>query len=296
MIGEEFEVWAWGLLARHYPATQLVRIPAGMGGDYGLEGYSRDGVAYQCYADQDSVGRRDRTDKQKAKLRRDTAKLKDNSTAIEAVLGDVKLHAYVLIVPEYHAAELVTYAQKRSADIRGWNLPFIADDFFIFVKTPSDYPAAFVSAMADGAAEAQISEPRVPVKDIDEFPGDRPDLVRTLDEKLDVLKGLTGADPVTLRAKFIEWYLARERILGQVHREWPHLWESIEGARQLREDRLELESELASSGAGQRLTSLLADYQEQLVAIRGLRPADAQRLAYGQAADWLMRCPLRFRT
>jgi len=266
-----------------------------MGGDYGIEGYSRDGVAYQCYADQDSANRRDRTDKQKAKLRRDVRKLRDNAHQIETVLGGVVLHAYVLMVPDYHAAELVAYANERAEDARSWGLPFIADDFTILIKTPSDYPAAYAAAMRDGEAEANIAEPRVPLERIRDFPEEEPALVTVLDEKLEVLRALTGADVAPLRQKFIQWYLAREEILTQIRGEWPHLWDAVEQARRLREDRLEIESQLATESADRRLTTLLADFENQLAEIGGIRPSDAQRLAYGQSADWLMRCPLRFR-
>ncbi|WP_145724546.1 MULTISPECIES: hypothetical protein [unclassified Nocardioides] len=54
-------------------------LPAQMGGDYGIEGFSTDGIAYQCYADQDSLGLRARTDKQKKKLYDDTVKLKTHA-------------------------------------------------------------------------------------------------------------------------------------------------------------------------------------------------------------------------
>jgi hypothetical protein len=41
---------------------------------------------------------------------------------------------------------------------------------------------------------------------------------------------------------------------------------------------------------------LVKSYQDDLIAHGGgVREADAQRLAWGQTGEWLMRCPLRFR-
>ena len=48
--GEDFEEMCWGLLRRRYPIPDLVRLPATLGGDHGIEGFSKDGIAYQCYA------------------------------------------------------------------------------------------------------------------------------------------------------------------------------------------------------------------------------------------------------
>lgn len=38
--GDDFEEFFWGLLRRKYPQQDLVYLPAQLGGDYGLEGFS----------------------------------------------------------------------------------------------------------------------------------------------------------------------------------------------------------------------------------------------------------------
>ena len=77
--------------------------------------------------------------------------------------------------------------------------------------------------------------------------------------------------------------------------EWPDTWEAIERRRKLREERLELESELSPDEPNRRLLNLLSEYENDLSDnVAGVRQADAQRIAIGQAGEWLMRCPLRF--
>lgn len=294
--GDDFEQMCWGLLRRRYPPQDLIYIPAEMGGDYGIEGFSDDGTAYQCYADRDSPSLRERTNKQKAKLTRDTLKLRKNATEIEALLDGLVFHHYVLFVPQYHAAELVVSAASRSEAVRSWGLAFVAADFAIRIKTPEDYPAELTAAMEDRAAHAMISTPGVTEERILSFPGERPDLVKTLDEKLGVLSTQTGANESVLRDKLIRAYLAREQILGQLQREWPHLSEGVERARRVREEALEIESELDSDAPDRRVLTLLEGYKDHLLGnVPGIREPDAQQLAHGQVADWLMRCPMRFR-
>src|SRR3954453_23378615 len=134
--GDAFEAIFWNLLRRRYRPEELVYIPATMGGDCGIEGFSTDGIAYQCYADRDSVTLRHRTDKQKSKLYTDTAKLKTYAAKLEEILDGVVLEHYFLMVPEYHAAELVAYAATRSEAVRGYELAFIDERFAIRIKTP----------------------------------------------------------------------------------------------------------------------------------------------------------------
>lgn len=125
--GDDFEAFVWSLLQRRYPPEELRYFPAAMGGDKGLEGFSTDGIGYQCYADKDSLTLRARTDKQKAKSTRDTNKLKKNRDALIALLDGTVLNHYFLIVPQYHSTEVIEHANKRSELVRSWGLPFISE-------------------------------------------------------------------------------------------------------------------------------------------------------------------------
>jgi hypothetical protein len=295
--GDAFEERCWGLLRRRYPPEQLVYVPAEMGGDCGIEGFSTDGIAYQCYADRDSVTLRHRTDKQKSKLYIDTAKLKTYAAKLEEILDGVVLEHYFLMVPEYHAAELVAYAATRSEAVRGYELAFIDERFAIRIKTPQDYPAELRAALQDGAVKAIVPEPQVAAEHVELFADEKPELVDVLDAKLAVLQAASpGADLTVLRDRFIRAFLAKEQVMEALQ-EWPDTWESVERRRVLRQEALELESELSPDAPDRRVLGLIKDYEGDLAAnVAGVRQADAQRLAMGQAGEWLMRCPLRFRS
>lgn len=295
--GDDFEDLFWGLLCRKYDQTDLVRIKSTMGGDFGIEGYSCDGVAYQCYADQDSVNLRHRTDKQKQKLYRDTEKLKKNEKELAAALAGVVIRRYVLAVPQYHAAELVTYANERAAVIRGYGLSFIRDDFAIRIKSPEEYPVEYQAALADGVVKALLPEPAVSAEDVEAFPGAEPQLARNLDEKLQVLQEHhPTADVGALRGSLTRAFLAKEQLLQKL-REWPETWESVEQQRRLRQESIEMDNELSPHGPQVRVPALMREYAGQLESrVPALSPEDAQRLSYGQTGEWLMRCPLRFRS
>lgn len=294
--GEDFEDLFWGLLCRKYHQTDLVRLKATMGGDYGIEGYSCDGVLYQCYADQDSVNLRNRTDKQKKKLYRDTEKLKRYEAKLAAALDGLVVRHYVFAVPQYHAAELVTYANERAAVVRGYGLSFVANDFAIRIKSPDEYPAEYQAALTDGAMKALLPDPEITPEQLEAFPADEPLLARNLDGKLEILRQHNPSVGVeALRGTFTRAFLVKEQLLERL-REWPETWESVEQQRRLRQETVELDNELSPDAPHVRVPTLLKDYTAQLEdRVPALSPGDAQRLAYGQAGEWLMRCPLRFR-
>lgn len=294
--GDDFEQAFWGLLRRRYKPEQLVYIPATMGGDYGIEGYSTDGIAYQCYSDRDSLTLRHRTDKQKAKLLADTSKLKKYASKLEAILDGTNIEHYFLVVPEYHAAELITYANSRAKAVREYNLGFISKTFAIRLKTFDDYPAELAAAIMDGAAQAVVSVPEVGDNHVNLFSEETPELARVLEGKLGILNGDgVNRDIPEFRDRLIRAFLKKD-IIMRAMRDWPDTWEAIERQREAREEKLEIENDLVSSAPNQRILDLVREYQEQLeTSVAGLRQIDAQRLAYGQIGEWLMRCPLRLR-
>ncbi|WP_328466301.1 hypothetical protein OHA21_45895 [Actinoplanes sp. NBC_00393] len=292
--GNDFEQRFFGLLRRRYSVQELVFIPADMGGDCGIEGYSRDGIAYQCYADRDSLTLRHRTDKQIAKLNRDTLKIQKYQTRLAEVLGRTRIKAYILGVPEYHAAELITHANKRADVVKGWGIPFIDPSFTIGIKTPVDYPAELSAALADRAAEALLPATSVDDAQVDRFHGDEPQLVHVLDEKLSVMRE-SLRNPASLRRMFVRDFLRKEQLMLSL-KSWPHTWEAVERRRVARQEEIEFDNELSSDPAKLRIKDLIQQYRSELLdAAGGLRYDDANLIARGQVGGWLMDCPLELR-
>lgn len=293
--GEDFEEMCWGLLRRRYSIPNLVRLPATVGGDRGIEGFSKDGIAYQCYADRDSLTLRHRTDKQKQKLTRDTAKLKKYATDLEAILDGLLIENYVLMVPQFHATELVAHAVRRAKSVRDFGLSFIGANFAISIKVPQDYPAELKAAEIDGAASPLLPDPAVGEADVELFGDRKPDLISVLDGKLESLEEDSPARRV-LRDELVRSFLVKEELMGGL-RDWPETWEAVERRRQLRQEALKLQNQLDQSDPNERITALIDSYQADLKEnVAGLPDPDAQRIASGQVGDWLMRCPLSFRT
>lgn len=292
--GEDFEEMCWGLLRRRYAIPQLVRLPATMGGDHGIEGFSKDGIAYQCYADRESLTLRHRTDKQKQKLTRDTSKLKKNATELEAVLDGMLIDDYVLMVPEFNAAELVAHAVHRAETVRGFGLSFIGANFAISIKVPQDYPAELKAAEIDGAASPLLPDPTIEEADVELFRDREPDLISVLNGKLESLQKESPARR-ELRDELVRSFLVKEELMEGL-RDWPETWEAVERRRQLRQNALRIQNQLDHAEPNERITALIDSYQADLKEnVAGLPDPDAQRIATGQVGDWLMRCPLSFR-
>lgn len=293
--GDDFEAFAWSLLQRRYPPEKLRYFPAEMGGDNGLEGFSTDGIAYQCYADKDSLDLRARTDKQRSKLNRDTLKLKKKKDDLLKLFDGVIIEHYFLIVPQYHSTELVAYANERAAIVRSWGLPFIASTFAILLKTPKDYQGEYQAALNDAAAQVSIPDPSVSDGAVADFVGTESELTETLSRKLATLREHHPSVNVEMMRKSLtRWFLAKEEMMETL-RSLPQTREAIEAQRRLKQETLEFEHGFAVDLPHARVLGVIADYSQQLESrVAGLRSGDADRISRGQAGEWLMRCPLEF--
>src|SRR4051794_37169387 len=89
------------LLGLRFSPWSYQPIPDRVDGDYGLEGFSSDGVAFQCYAAEEPLSVEMLTEKQRDKITRDINKLCDNHQLLAGILGGVRIHTWVLMVPRY---------------------------------------------------------------------------------------------------------------------------------------------------------------------------------------------------
>lgn len=293
--GDDFESFVWTLLQRRYPPEKLRYFPAEMGGDNGLEGFSTDGIAYQCYADKDSLDLRARTDKQRAKLNRDTLKLEKKKDNLLKLLDGVVIEHYFLIVPQYHSIELVSYANERAAIVRSWNLPFISTNFRIALKTPTDYQGEYQAALNDSAAQVLFPAPSVSDDAVADFSTAESELAATLSDKLKILWTYhPTANIDVMRTSLTQWFLIKEEMM-EILRSMPQTREAVEAERRLKQESLEFENGFAVTQPHERVFQVMKDYAEQLESrVAGLKAGDAERLSRGQAGEWLMRCPLEF--
>jgi hypothetical protein len=291
-IGEEWEAQMIAALRRRYPGARLTVIKALVGGDGGLEAFSHDGVGYQCYADRDSQTLRHRTDKQKDKINRDTLKLKRNKDVLVVRLGGMVLDRWVLLVPEFHAAELVDHGNERAHVIKSWNLPFIGSDFRIVVQDEQEYAGELRALMAEGLAKLSLSTAPPSEEEVSALSTERPRLVEVLDAKLSVLPPDQGIAPAEVRDRLLKAYLLKGKLMSELE-DWPQTLEAIEAIRRAKEEAVAMESDF-SPYTSERIPALMGEYAAELAQqVPSLTGAQAQHLSHGTVAEWLMRCPLR---
>src|SRR4051794_35491340 len=91
--GKTWQVHVNAILTIHHQLNVCTyhSVADKVGGDGGLEGFSSDGHAYQCYCDEASVDTADRANKQKRKVTTDIKKLETYKDFWEEMLQGVRL-------------------------------------------------------------------------------------------------------------------------------------------------------------------------------------------------------------
>ena len=112
--GEDWQQLVLRLLKVRYPVGEFVEVPDTVCGDCGIEGFGRDGKAFQCYVAQEPLPTAELTKRQKAKVTRDLDKLVSNRSTLRIILGETQLRFWILVVPRWEDKDLQVHAQAKA--------------------------------------------------------------------------------------------------------------------------------------------------------------------------------------
>ena len=283
------------LLQKRY-ATQnahaLQLVPDQHQGDLGLEAFSHNGYAYQCYAAEEPLSTAQLYDKQRDKLTTDLGKLRDRSREVSSLLGPVIIHRYVFMVHRNASRHLIAHGHSKADDVRSWNLPFVHDSFSIVIETAADY------AVEREAIHA-LPSPVIEAEDLTEdftrtWQGSNPTLQGRALGKLSRVTGNSETQNAVLDA-LTQQYLIGENALERLKEITPETHRAILRARAHRERLLVLEHPASQNRSHETLSVIAGKLTETLSRdFPTLSTQMAEVFAWATVADWLMRCPLDF--
>jgi hypothetical protein len=136
---EEWQELIAKLLLLKFGIGNFVEIPDTVQGDCGLEGFTRCGKAFQCYAAEEPLETAELTRKQKAKISADVAKLIKNQQAIAGLLGPTVIELWILVVPRWEDKSVLAFAESKIAELRAANIPFVSTKIVPSICTGEDF-------------------------------------------------------------------------------------------------------------------------------------------------------------
>ena len=293
---EEWQERTILLLKRRYGATGFQEIPDRDRGDYGLEGFARDGSVYQCYSAEEPLSTNDLYAKQRNKITKDLSKFKDNKDDLIKIFGPTKISFWVLVVPRWESKDLLKHAEKKAEEIRNANLPYVADNFFIHIATEEYFAAERQLLLGLGLAKIQMYPDELETTTIEDWSGENDGLVKTLDYKIEKLNpSLDKNGKLQLRDKFIGHYIEGQNVLEKLHSEYSDLYEAVKRLKTNRKKFLETSSQIPTGIPADTFNRALSEFKNELTdEVKGLSNNTIETLSYEAVSDWLLRCPLDF--
>jgi hypothetical protein len=295
--GDGWQEYCNQLLALHHPDAYQV-IPDGDRGDCGLEGHSTDGrgCAYQCYAPDAEINIAQRRDKHKIKISNTVATLIRQRDRLGRVVGSHTIQRLIFLFPRLDSADVNAHAQQQTAVLRTavaeCSIACIAPDVVLAVWAIPPY------LVAERTELERIGARRVPLPQVDigdaEIEAHRIKAAEALvgaseklarrfgaprtPELMDVLlnDALVGSEQERLLAARPEVYEQYVRLKARQQRDVT--LRSLEGGT----------AELSLADLKDNLRLRIEDE------IPSVHARDADTLASGSVAGWLIECPLDF--
>jgi hypothetical protein len=288
--GTEWQDFCILLLRKRYDSHDLQEVPDRHNGDLGIEAFSHDGCAFQCYAALEPVNVNDLYESQRDKLTEDLGKLKKNASALEAMLGDIRIKKYVYMVHRNDSRKILTHAATKAAEVRSWGLSFILDEFKIVVVT-DDYYAAERSAIV--AIPAQLVSPD-PVASLGmaKWINENAPLVKEANRKLTGV-GTTGAALDRYIDALLTQFLEGENALQKLRVKYPEQWRTTTTIKSRKEGRLALDYPATQAAPSEVILNVAHDLAAEIIRdAPSISGPLAESMAWAVVADWIMRCPL----
>lgn len=294
--GDEWEKYIQSLLEHHYGPGNYQHIPARHGGDFGIEGYSTDGCAYQCYAAQEPLSTKERYEKQRDKITTDIGKFISNKCELMNTFGTTLIRRWILVVPLSESSQLMQHASKKAREVLSAQLPYVTDDFKVIIITDSSFKKEIQELASVNAIDIELPDVEITSEDCDGWIANNEGLVGNLKRKACKINGLDSDEKVDRFARLmISHYLKGQNSLAHFNSNYPDFYARLDRCKRSYEVHLATLSMIIDVSAPQHLAGALEKYKVELRdAVRNLPNAAIDDLGWEGVSDWLMRCPLDF--
>lgn len=294
--GDEWEDYIQLLLQKHYGLGNYQAVPAKHGGDFGIEGYSTDGCAYQCYAAQEPLSTKQRYEHQRDKITTDIGKFISNKSDLIKLFGNTVIQRWILVVPISESALLMQHASKKTQEVLDAGLPYVSSDFKIVIVTDSCFEKEVQELANIGVIDVVLADVEITPDVRDSWISENDGLVGNLNQKAQKIPKLESEDKIKAFVNLIvSHYLRGQNSLEQFNENYPDIYARLNNCKRSYENQLATLSLINSNPAPQHLNEALEKYKIELGNAAGSLPSTVvQNLAWEGISDWLMRCPLDF--
>ncbi len=294
---EEWQELVTRVLSLKFGTGEFVPIPDTVQGDCGLEGFTRSGKGFQCYAAEEPLTTGELTRKQKAKVTQDLGKLVKYKSMLATLLGPTILKEWILVVPRWEDKALLAHAEEKMKLLRAEGLSFISPQIVPGFSTGDDFIVERQQLIQAGKECLRITVASVNEAQITDWVAANDELIANLDKKALAIRHQDAATARKLRDESVRHYLDGQNALAKLRADYSEIFEAVDRIKKDKEHFLVTESLTSSALPPDRWREARDSLEMELsVSLRGLDRFTVRQFVHEAVADWLLRCPLDFPT
>lgn len=130
--GNSWETFCQQCFRLKYEKEGYQYLPA-INGDYGIEGFTRTGLVFQCYCPDNNTDTNTLYEAQRDKITKDLSKLELYEKPLSTYLGGCAIKTWIFVTPEYRKKELVKHCRTKADEHKKLNLSILDSEFDVLI-------------------------------------------------------------------------------------------------------------------------------------------------------------------
>lgn len=269
-------------------------------GDYGIEGFTRKGKAFQCYCPDVEYTSKVLYEKQRDKITKDLRKLETYEASLKDYLKEVKINEWIFVTPDFRGHQLIKHCKEKAEYYRGKGLSILAPNFDVLVHD-IEFLAAQIPIVR-GYKNEKIGirgKKEADNKDITEWRNQEISLVQSAVRKHQLrlpptIKNLNSkVDRLTDNS--IKGFLNGTYIIRTWQDSYPEDYEKFEKLKSFIERKVSEKCMWPTDDNNGLYLEIETDLKAQIKdSFPYLEPLTIAKLSEFVMADWILRCPIDF--
>jgi len=292
--GNAFEKVVHELLGMKYGSGNYQMVPDRHLGDKGIEGFTLDGFAFQCYAPEGNYDAKMLYEHQRDKMSNDINKFIENAPDLNR-LSPTKFSRWFFIIPEFNSRLLINHARNKEKEVISKNLVHVDADFKIIIPDANIFFNREIEERCKLLLPNIIETREITQNDANTWIEAEPEQMNTLVRKLNKINGISP-NLQSLAIYIILQYIKHQDIMDTLNSSSPEIHERILHLISTFESKVKFKSMTGIHPEGSAIVEEAEKFNEalssELSEYVGL--ANREEISSGVVAGWLINCPLDF--
>lgn len=298
--GNSWEDFCQQCFKRKHEVDGYQEMPATFKGDLGIEGYTRNGILFQCYCPDMEYDPTKLYEAQRDKITKDLNKIVLNEKELKAYLRTTKVSKWIFVTPGYSNKELVRHCREKAEEFRKLKLNIIADDFDVLVHDIEFFAAEIPIVLNFRQEKLDIDAPvKKSSKEIADWKSKEISLVDNAIKKHGQRvpgKAKNFDDRVNnLTQKSVSDFLNGDAMIRKWAEKYQDQYEKFQKVIDQFEKRVEEKCTVANGHSNKLYDEIEQELRSKIKSsFDFLDETMIDRLTYRVMADWILRCPISF--